>query len=1437
MYHYVKQAILTSAAAACMLGATETLFGADQTWKGTTNSVLSTGTNWSGGAVPGASFTGTFDGTNVAGTFSPTLATTFSIKNMKFTGNFTYSFMLNSGAVFNLAGSAVGDGMQNLSSPTQTQFFTLVAGSALNISSQASASTGPGTLSYNMSSITLPTAISFTNGLGGNASFSMTGSMANISFNSASDAQNATFNASSGSSITFAGSSNLNNASISLSGTGNLTINTSVTTSTANVTMTGGSNNLKVLLPITLASVDSDDPSDVIDIQSGSTLTLNTPFTHTITGQITNSIGSGTFIKDGGVLHITNPNNNYSGGTSILNGGTLYATFDSLSTNGLSTVGSGSSLAFTTTSATTNYTGSIIDNGQVFYSVAADGTFSGQIIGLGKLIMASGNTLQLTNINNSYSGGTQIQQGTLVVGTNTLPPASPSFPVLIFLNKNLIFNLASTATYSGTIFNSGTISYTAPSSAEISGLISGGGNLVMNSSGQVLKLSNTSNTYSGGTTVTAGTLLVGPSSLPSTPSTAATVASGALLKFGLASGTYAGHIVDNGTLQISSPSTVTFTGIISGSGQVTIDSGATAVYMGANTYNGQTTISGELDVSTSTLPSSSNVLVNSGGTLNFNQSPNGTYIGNITDNGTVKVGGNTTVTFSMGTITGSGAFGVDAGSTAIFLSPQKLYMGNTNISGLLQTDGAFLPNNSTIQFVPGGILDLTTQSNNTFSGNILGPGGQVIMDGGADQTLTGTNSYTEKTIVNSGTLTVGINSLPFATVQPSAIVNNTSTLNMNDTSVGSFNGDIVLTNNGSLLQTDNPNLVLNGAISGAGHVVVNSGTTILNSTSNTYGAGDIPGTLVNNNATLIASSFTLPPSAIIDDEGNLVFNQQTNGIFSGSIFSFNSGSNITKQGNAILTLTGDNSGFQGLTTVQQGVLNLQSVLGGNVQVDTSTTLTGTGEITGNLTVDGTISPGNSIGKITVDETYSQSSSGNYIVEINSAGQSDLIVVESNASLAGTVTVISLDGVVNTSISYLIMTIGGTRSGTFDNVVFSSLDPLISAQVFYFVVGSTTDVVLKFVNVLETIPGLTYNQQQVINQISSQPRPPALVPIILELASLVSSADTIGQASLALNQMSGQQYTNLGVIAEISGHQLLQRLYDPLRSIVTTRPCWQSCCCGVPCPTLDTWIEAGGGRTFVSGNANTAGFNINTYEITAGAQSTFARNVTVGLAGSYVHDQVDYHIGGSGRNHTGYGGLYALYRPSCWYALCDFAFGCIDTKIKRPITIGNLFYKAQSSPKVWQVLSYAEAGIDCQWRYFLFQPFIGLETGYYNRNDIHEHGAGILNLDVLSKKHRNVFGRIGAHITTHCLPNNFSLSFDIAWQYRFTGLGNTNQQAFQDFGSCFRIKGLHFERSSLDVAATLSTTICDNLILYAEMSGERWARASTYNFTGGVKYSF
>lgn len=139
---------------------------------------------------------------------------------------------------------------------------------------------------------------------------------------------------------------------------------------------------------------------------------------------------------------------------------------------------------------------------------------------------------------------------------------------------------------------------------------------------------------------------------------------------------------------------------------------------------------------------------------------------------------------------------------------------------------------------------------------------------------------------------------------------------------------------------------------------------------------------------------------------------------------------LSKSGFGVLRLTGNNT-YTGNTTLLGGILRVDgSITSSSVLIGRGATLSGVGYV-GNTINYGTISPGNSVGTLTIVGDYRQMAGSNYLVDINDKGQADVLRVTGSAFIEDSagITIVARDGL-DLGYKYNIMYVSGTLTGSF-----------------------------------------------------------------------------------------------------------------------------------------------------------------------------------------------------------------------------------------------------------------------------------------------------------------------------------------------------------------------------------------------------------------------
>jgi autotransporter-associated beta strand protein len=584
----------------------------------------------------------------------------------------------------------------------------------------------------------------------------------------------------------------------------------------------------------TVTDTGASTVSGNLSLPAATTFKVNSSGTLTVQATVG---GGGSFTKSGSGTLVLSGANTYFGGSTVAAGtlsvgnasalGNGNLTLDgsttiTASTSGLSlpntvtvagnfTLGGSNSLAFAGAATLTG-------NRTVTVGSGISGTFAGGVgeSPSGRSLTKAGSGTLVLPVADSYTGGTALNSGTLTIGDpgalgsgsltltsgtlsgtgSTLTPTNNvvlAGSVTLGGSVNITFQGVWTLTGNRTLTVSGTGIMT-----QGGGIGQSGGTYSFTKSGSGTLVLDNSDTYAGGTKLTAGVLEIGNAG-----------------SLGTGTFTWSGGTLEATGSAVSTSNSFVMTGSLTVAGSLDL------------TMAGSGTLSGNCTLTTTNTgtTSLSGVMAESGGSRSFTKSGSGVLVlsgSNTYSGGTVLSGG--TLSLGNASALGSGTFTLRGGTltaqSALSVTNAITLGGNATIGGSndLTLSGA-------VTLTGTRTLTVTSTGMTTLAGAIGQSGGSygLTKRGSGKLTLSGANTYTGTTTVSGGTLVVN-------GTQTGSAVSVTS----GGTLAGSGSVGAVTVSSGGILAPGTP----------SGTVILSSGNLSLSSGSafNVTVAGTAPGT-------------------------------------------------------------------------------------------------------------------------------------------------------------------------------------------------------------------------------------------------------------------------------------------------------------------------------------------------------------------------------------------------------------------------------------------------------------------------------------------------------------------------------------------------------------------------------------------------------------------
>jgi len=890
-------------------------------------------------------------------------------------------------------------------------------------------------------------------------------------------------------------------------------------------------------------------------------------------------------------------------------------------------------------------------------------------------------------------------------------------------------------------------------------------------------------------------------------------------------GTTAGSIAGSGQLLLgaknltvgSNNTSTVFSGIISdgglssGSGGSLTKVGTGALELtGVNTYNGGTNFNGGI------VAVNQDANLGTGG-LSFN---GGTLEALATGSGIVS---SKTILLNAG----GGLFLADAGTSSNFSGPISGTGSFTKEgSGALQLSGSVSNTYTGTTFVTEGLLEL-----NHSGGSIAIPGALVIGGPGGPLSSVEVRLLQSSQISSGSSVTVNADGLLNVNGQTAKV----GAVTVNDGSVSLGAGSLTVA---SLQQTG-------GAITGSGNLVLNG---------NVIASADAIG-----NAALIASGVDLAGGSrtfTVNGSGGSAGLEVTGDISNGS---------LVKSGSGAMYLEGSST-YTGSTTVNSGALFVDgSIASANTLVQPGALIGGHGTIGGNLFNNGTVSPGNSPGTLTVNGNFNQSSAGTLLIQIGglALAQHDLLKVGGNATLGGTLQLAQLNQFhfsLGEKVTFL--TTAGQVTGTFGAVV-NPFDEtgLVGAKVIY---QSNAVSVEAVQNPFTDIPSLTPNQHAVAVALDNAGYGSRTAKLFNHL-----DYEPLNDVLKDLDRIAPDELTSIYQIgiaqAKIQTANLERRLEDVragASGFSDARFSLSGSGPGANGPQGDVGFLAGpDGKSsktvltpapenrwgvFVTGDGewanvgdtyNSRGYDLTSAGFTVGVDFKATPHLILGVASGYSRSDAYLTEGGRITVDGGKFALYGSYFTGGFYADAAFQGGYNTYNTNRAALEGT----ARGTTDGGEFSALFGTGYDWKRGGLKFGPIANFEYTYVGVGSFTERGS-LAPLDLPNQHQESIRSTIGARASYDWkLPSGVVIRPEIraGWQHEYGDATLGFDSRFSSgAGSEFLVHGPATGRDSLLLSAGFAILLNDRTSFYVFYDGELARENYEANsVSGGIRVEF
>lgn len=473
-------------------------------------------------------------------------------------------------------------------------------------------------------------------------------------------------------------------------------------------------------------------------------------------------------------------------------------------------------------------------------------------------------------------------------------------------------------------------------------------------------------------------------------------------------------------------------------------------------------------------------------------------------------------------------------------------------------------------------------------------------------------------------------------------------------------------------------------------------------------------------------------------------------------------------------------------TVTAGKLSLgaSAIIEGNME--NYGTLAGNGSFVGDVTNNGIIAPGNSIGKLTISGDLTQSTNSELQIEFGNGGY-DQLVVSGTAHLDGSLSLIPIGYLAPGTHQFID---AGGFTGNFATINnFSSSILQTSASSLN---------PRSFTLARNSYASVSESQQQSIASAFDRTRPTASA----DMADTLNLLDVMTRADIkqAINDFSPYFHNSVTTALLENIRTRSTFLQNKIKRDEAER---QS----------PLWITGYGGNTHYNKEITSTDFKTQFTGIMLGFDKQFESGLQLGVVTSYTDFELNEKATTSDATASVYDGhLYGSWSPQsndAFYLQSILGIGVTDSETDRNIPF--LGRTAKSDHDAIYYSAFVGGGYTQQLDNWTLEPRAGFEYINLNQDSFTEHGAQAAALAINSKDSDALVSSLGFEISHSCDLGNGLLmpSFRADWFHNFSAKGENTIATLQS-GESFRVEGREASKDSLELAVGLKVLVSDKL---------------------------